>query len=124
MSLPIFSAGSNIARLRLSEVERDIALARYEKAVQNAFSEVGKALAQRRHITARMETQESLLNATTRSLQHATTRYNEGISPYTDVLDAERTSFSAQQSLLSTRLTREINALSLYKSLGGGWHTE
>lgn len=124
VSLPIFSAGSNIARLRLSEVERDIALARYEKAVQNAFSEVGKALAQRRHIAARMETQESLLNATTRSLQHATTRYNEGISPYTDVLDAERTSFSAQQSLLSTRLTREINALSLYKSLGGGWHTE
>lgn len=124
VSLPVFSAGKNIARLKLSEVERDIALARYEKAIQNAFSEVGKALAQRRHIAVQLETRESLLTATTRALRHATARYKEGVSPYTDVLDAERSFFAAQQGLLSLRLTREANALSLYKSLGGGWHTE
>lgn len=124
VSLPIFSAGKNIAQLKLSEVERDIALARYEKAIQSAFSEVGKALAQRRYIVSQVEAQESLLAATMRTLQHATARYNKGIAHYTDVLDAERSSFLAQQNLLSLRLTRETNALSLYKSLGGGWDTE
>ncbi len=121
ITLPIFNTGKNLALLDVSEVERDIAVARYEKAIQNAFSEVGKALSQRIHIVDQLEAQESLVSASMRSRQHADARYKEGVSPYINVLDAERSLFSAQQTLIATRLKREMNALTLYKVLGGGW---
>lgn len=121
ITLPLFDYGRNTASLAVSETDRDIAVARYEKAIQNAFAEVGNALAQRENIVHQLNAQESLVDASTRSCRHADARYREGISSYIDVLDAERTRFSAQSALISTRLQREINALTLYKVLGGGW---
>ena len=48
ITLPIFTAGANQANLKIAEIERDTAVAQYQKAVQTAFSEVANALAQRR----------------------------------------------------------------------------
>jgi multidrug efflux system outer membrane protein len=42
------------------------------------------------------------------------------VANYLDVLDAERELYSAEQTLLSTRLLRLTNAVDLYRSLGGG----
>jgi multidrug efflux system outer membrane protein len=44
-----------------------------------------------------------------------------GISSYLEVLDAQRTLFVAQQSLIQAELTQQTNLVSLYKALGGGW---
>ena len=53
-------------------------------------------------------------------LELAQVRYKNGVANYLDVLDAERELYSAEQTLLSTRLLRLTNAVDLYRSLGGG----
>ena len=121
VSLPIFDMGRNRATLDVSSADRDIAVARYEKAVQTAFREVADSLAQRQNIGNQLAAQESLVAATGRSVAHANTRYGAGVGNFLDVLDAERSLYSARSGLIAARLLRESNALTLYKAMGGGW---
>lgn len=120
--LPIFDGGRNMAQLDMANAQRDIAVATYEKSIQSAFREVADALVQREHIGDRLEAQRSLADSTARSYRHASDRYDAGVSGYINVLDAQRSLFTAQSGLISTRLLRETNALNLYKALGGGWN--
>lgn len=119
--LPIFDTGRNIARLRVAETDRDIAVANYEKAIQAAFREVADALAQRANIGEQLDAQRALVDATQASYGLSRNRYEIGLDSYINVLDAQRSLFSAQQGLINTVLLRETNSLNLYKALGGGW---
>lgn len=120
ISLPIFDSGRNFANLKVTEVDRELSLARYEKAIQVAFREVSDALAQYGTLGDQMEAQQSLRDATAASYRLSEARYRSGIASYLNVLDAQRSLYSAQQGLISVRLSRLINLATLYKVLGGG----
>lgn len=120
ITVPIFDAGNNKANLTVAEVDRDIAVARYEKAIQNAFREVADALAQRGTIDDQLTAQQSLTNASSETYRLSRARYEKGVDSYLNVLDAQRSLYGAQQNLISTRLTRLTNLVTLYKVLGGG----
>ena len=68
-----------------------------------------------------MDAESSLLRSTKNTYDLAYARYDVGVDSYLNVLDSERSLYSAQQSYISTQLLRETNALTLYKALGGGW---
>ncbi|MDL2316682.1 efflux transporter outer membrane subunit [Desulfovibrio sp. OttesenSCG-928-A18] len=121
VSLPIFDTGRNIARLEMSEADRDIAVADYERTIQGAFREVADTLVQRQHIGEQMAAETALLQSTTQAYNLASARYEVGVDSYLNVLDAQRSLYSAQQSHISTKLLRETNAITLFKALGGGW---
>lgn len=120
VSLPIFAGGANVANLKASNAARDAAVATYEKAVQTAFREVADALARRATIREQLEAQQSLEKASAELLQMSEARYRMGADSFLATLDAQRTHFAAQQSLISTRLARDINLVELYRALGGG----
>ena len=120
ISLPIFDAGSNLASLKVAEVDRDIAVAQYEKAIQTAFREVADALAQRGTIDDQVAAQQSLTNATAESYRLSMARYEKGVDSYLTVLDSQRSLYGAQQNLITARLSRITNLVTLYKVLGGG----
>jgi multidrug efflux system outer membrane protein len=120
ITLPIFDAGRNRANLKVSEVNREIFLAQYEKAIQIAFREVADALAQRGTLGNQLEAQQSLTDATAQSHRLSLARYEKGISSYLNVLDSQRSLYSAQQGLIDVRLSRLTNLVILYKVLGGG----
>lgn len=120
IELPIFDAGSRWASLKVAETDRDIAVARYEKTIQTAFREVADALAQRGTIDDQVAAQQSLTDATAASYRLSQARYEKGIDSYLNELDAQRSLYSAQQGLITSRLTRLINLVTLYKVLGGG----
>ena len=121
VSLPIFDTGRNIARLEVSAADRSIAVADYERTIQGAFREVADTLVQRSNIGEQMDAESSLLRSTKNTYDLAYARYDVGVDSYLNVLDSERSLYSAQQSYISTQLLRETNALTLYKALGGGW---
>lgn len=121
VSLPIFQGGRNIANLEYSWVQRDIAVASYEKSIQTAFREVADALAQRSTITEQLGATRSLRDACQQSYDISNVRYEIGVDSFMNVLDAQRTLFSAQQSFINSVLQREVNTITLYKALGGGW---
>lgn len=120
VTLPIFSAGSNRANLRVSELERDIMLAQYEQTIQTAFREVADALAVRGTIGTQLDAQRSLTEATEVTYKLSEARYRRGIDSYLNVLDAQRALYGAQQALITTQLSQMTNRVTLYKVLGGG----
>ncbi len=114
--------GYNRATLDYDKAERDVELATYEKTIQTAFSEVANALARRGTISEETAADQALIAAATLSLKLATARYERGSDTYLNVLIAQRTLYSAQQTLISIRLTAATNLVTIYKTLGGGGH--
>lgn len=119
ISMPIFDARTWPA-LKASEVERELALARYEGAIQAAFRDVADALAQNGTIEDEVRAQQSLVNATRETYRLSNARYQKGIDIYLNVLDAQRSLYAAQQGLILTHLIKLSNQVRLYAALGGG----
>lgn len=122
VTLPVFDTGRNIANLRVSETDKEIAILQYEKSIQTAFREVADQLAQKANIGEQLAAQESHMQAAKGTYDLSLARYNAGIDAFISVLDAQRTYTGAQQNMINTRLLRETNMLNLYKALGGGWY--
>ena len=85
ISLPIFDGGSNKANLKVAEVDRDIAVAQYEKAIQTAFREVADSLAQSGTIDEQLAAQQSLTDATSESYRLSRARFDKGVDSLSDM---------------------------------------
>lgn len=118
--LPIFDGGANRAALGVAQADRDIALARYEKAVQSAFREVADALAQRGTLGERLASQAALVDAAQKSFRIHEARYSKGSESYLSALVSQRALYGAQQAMITARLASASNQVTLYKVLGGG----
>ena len=118
--LPIFDGGRNQANLEVAEANQRIALAQYEKVIQTAFREAADALAERATLADRIAAQQALLTATERVYNLSDARFKAGADSYLAVLDAQRSLYAAQQTLLSLQLAEQVNRITLYKVLGGG----
>jgi len=120
ISVPIFDGGANQASLKVAEADREIAVARYEKAVQSAFREVADALALRGTLGDQLSAQQSLVDASVVTRKLSDARYEKGVDSYLPVLDAQRTLYAARQNLIAVRLELLANRVTLYRALGGG----
>jgi multidrug efflux system outer membrane protein len=118
---PIFDAGRSRANLQVAKVNREIAVAQYEKAIQTAFREVSDSLAGRATLGEQLRAQAAVTNAAQVSFRLADLRYRNGAASYFDVLDAQRTLFAAQQATVQVQAAQVQNLVTLYKVLGGGW---
>ncbi len=118
---PIFDAGRNRANLEVARVDKDIAVAQYEKAIQTAFREVSDSLIGRATLGEQLRAQAAQTNAAQITYRLADLRYRNGASSYFDVLDAQRTLFAAQQATVQVQAAQVQNLVTLYKVLGGGW---
>jgi outer membrane protein, multidrug efflux system len=121
LTLPIFTAGQNQANLDLTKVEKNIQVAQYEKAIQTAFREVSDALASRGTYGDQVKAQLDLVAATTDTLKLSQMRFSAGVDNYLPVLDAERSLYTAEQTLLGLKQAQLAQQATLYKALGGGW---
>jgi multidrug efflux system outer membrane protein len=120
ISIPIFAGGANVANLQATKLQRDTAIAQYEKAIQTAFREVADALVARGTLDEQLAAQQALVTASEKAYRLADMRYRGGIDSYLSALDAQRTLYNAQQQLQAVRLVRLQNLVTLYKALGGG----
>ncbi len=121
--LPIFDARTWSA-YKAAKVQREIAVAQYEGAIQGAFREVADALAVRGTVDQQVAAQQSLVNASAETYRLATSRYDKGIDSFLSVLDAQRSLFAAQQVLVFLRLEKLTSQVRLYAVLGGGWEDQ
>lgn len=117
---PLFASGSLLANLKVSKLDREIAVATYEKAIQAAFGEVNDALTLRTTLVAERDAQEALVKALDATLSLSDARYKAGLDGYLGVLVAQQALFSAQRGAVGVRLAEQANLVLLYKVLGGG----
>lgn len=120
LSLPLFDAGRVRANVDLAEARKEVAVAQYEKTLQQAFREVADLLAARDQLRRQLSAQQAAERSQSERLRLTEARYRGGVANYLELLDAQRDYFSAQQA--SVQLHRQLLAAvnQLYKALGGG----
>ena len=121
VKLPIFQGGRLRSNLKLAETNRDIAVTRYEKAVQTAFREVADALVARATYTEQLHAQRALVKESDQAWNITKARYDHGVDSHFALLDAQRSLFEAQQNEILIHQQTLANLIDLYKVLGGGW---
>lgn len=118
-SYTIFNSGAGRANVRLSQAQRAAAVANYQQAIQTAFREVSDALARRGTINDEIAARQRQQVATADTYKLTEARYRAGIDPFLTVLDAQRSYYSAQQTIVQTKLAAAQNIVSLYQAIGG-----
>ena len=120
LSLPIFDWGQRRNQLKVSKIEQEKAVVAYEAAVEGAFRDVADALVARAAMNTQYDSNLAQQKAYNERLRLTTLRYKHGVSSALDLLDAQRSSYSADTTVLSTQLSLLENLADLYKALGGG----
>lgn len=118
---PIFNAGKTRAGVQLAEAIRAEALSTYEQAIQNAFREVEDGLISVAKLRQQIVAEQATVKAERRRLEISKDRYENGVSSFLDVLDAERSLFNAELTLVQSQSSLLSAYAALYKALGGGW---
>ena len=121
VSLPIFDSGARKANVRISKIQRDIAVAEYERSIQTAFQEVSDALSEQSNIQELISARKSLLEANEKVYRLTYASFQSGIESSLLVLTAQRSYNIAEQEMIDARLTEALNWVTLYRVLGGGW---
>lgn len=120
ISVPIFNAGTNKANLKYAEAQQKLYLANYELVLQTAFKDVANALARKGTIKEQLDAQRKLVEAAADSYKIANERYKKGVSTYLNALDAQRTLYTSQSTLIAVQQLEYDNFRTLYNALGGG----
>jgi multidrug efflux system outer membrane protein len=115
----IFQAGAGHANVRLTEAQRNAALATYQHTVQTAFREVSDALARRATMDQQLTAAQGQQAAASDNYLLTEARYRAGVDPFLNVLVAQRAYYSAQNALVETKATAGHNRVALYQALGG-----
>jgi multidrug efflux system outer membrane protein len=120
---PIFQWGRNKRKMEIQQETARQALYQYEQSVLNAFREVDDALVGIHTIARELEARDRQLAAAANAALLSRARYDGGQTAYLEVLDTERSFFSAELEASGAR-SRLLSAyVFLYKALGGGWTT-
>jgi multidrug efflux system outer membrane protein len=120
ISLPLFDDGRNRNNLSLAEARKDMAVAQYERTVQEAFRDVSDALTARVWLTEQVGIATAALSAQAQRARLSQLRYDNGAASFLEVLDAQRELLAAGQQLVQSRAALLMARVELYAALGGG----
>lgn len=118
-SYALFSGGGARANVKVSEAQREAAIATWEKTVQTAFREVADALARQGTMDQELAAVERRTAAAADTARLVTARYRGGIASSLENLDAQRSLYSAQRAAVASRLESIGSRITLYRVLGG-----
>jgi multidrug efflux system outer membrane protein len=120
-AMPIFDAGSNKSKLAAARSTYDEALAAYRQTLLIALREVEDALVDLKGFARSRSALEAALTSSKDTRQLSQERYNEGLTSYLDVVDADRTVLQTRLALSMVDAQQRITLAALAKALGGGW---
>lgn len=119
----IFDAGRIRANIRVQNARQEQALAGYEATVLNAMQEVESALTAYGKEQQRRQSLTAAANASQQALSLSQQLYQNGLTDFLPVLDAQRSLYSSQDALAQSDRDLALDLVALYKALGGGWES-
>lgn len=121
LTMPIFDAGRNIARVDAAQAAYQESIANYKQQVLVAFRDVEDNLSDQRLLAEQTVKHDAAAQASKQTTDLTQRRYDEGDTDYFEVVDAQRTSLMAERAAIQTKGQRLITAIELIRALGGGW---
>jgi NodT family efflux transporter outer membrane factor (OMF) lipoprotein len=119
----IFDAGLRKATVAQYTAQYNADVATYRQTVLTAFQQVEDYIATLRVTSGQISQQDAAVKSAQRYVDLATTRYQTGLDPYLNVISAQTTLLSDQQTAVSLRVSEMTAAVQLVQALGGGWDT-
>ncbi len=121
VSVPLFSGGQLVAQTEVAGAQRDEARLALQALVLTAMEDVENALVLRSQERLRIQLLTKSASAYRDADQLSKKLWQSGSVPFLNVLDAERSLYSAQDSLIQSRMSASDATVALAKALGGGW---
>jgi multidrug efflux system outer membrane protein len=118
---PLITGGARRAQVQYARAGYDAQVANYRATVLNAFREVQDSIAGLTVLQDAQKAQQSAVDSARRTLDISTDRYKGGLVSYLDVVTAQQTLLSNEQTLATIRGQRLVTSVLLVKALGGGW---
>lgn len=121
VSVPVFNAGRIAANVEAKTAIEEETLAGYEKTVLSALKDVETSLFT---YSRDMERHDFLAKAAKENADAADMAmklYTAGKINYTRVLDARKTQYSSEETLVQSNGLLATDLVAIYKALGGGW---
>jgi NodT family efflux transporter outer membrane factor (OMF) lipoprotein len=119
----LFDAGLRRATVMQFRAQYDGTVANYRQAVLTAFQQVEDNLASLRVLSVEIQHQDAAVKSAQRTLALATDRYKLGIDPYLNVITAQTSLLSNQETAVNLRIQQMSASTRLIEALGGGWDT-
>ncbi len=117
----IFDGLRNLNRIAAQEAATHLAYLSYEQTLLLALQDVETSMVAYKREQVRRDALWRATEAARRSVQLAETSYEDGLTGFQNVLDAQRTLVALENSLAQSRGQVAVNLVALYKALGGGW---
>lgn len=117
----LFEGGLRRATVQQYRASYDRSVANYRQTVLTAFQQVEDNLATLRILSQQVRQQDTAVTSAQRNLQLAMQRYQAGIDPYLNVITAQTTLLTNQQSAVNLRRDQMTASVQLIEALGGGW---
>ena len=121
MSWRIFDGGRTRREIEIQNTVQEQALIAYEETILEALEDVENSMTDFAQEQVRLRWLRESSEAASQAAQLAASRYEAGASPFLEVLDAQRTSLSAEDTQAASEGQVVSNLIRLYKALGGGW---
>jgi multidrug efflux system outer membrane protein len=118
---PLFNAGRNRQRVEIERARTEQLLQAYELTALTAFAEVEDALSAIRILKDEYAARQMQVTAARSAATLSRARYDGGVTSYLEVLDSERSLFTAEIAASQVRRAQLVSVVDLYKALGGGW---
>lgn len=118
---PIFNAGKNQRRVEIEVARTEQLLNQYEQTILTAFREVEDAIVATYTYRSEHEARQRQVEAATNAANLSWVRYEGGMTSYLEVLDLQRSQFSAELQASAALQQQLASVVELYKALGGGW---
>lgn len=118
---PLFQGGRLLSSYRATKAAWEQAVQQYQQTAITAFAEVSNTLVAHDKLKAVRVAKERQVKALQKAVDLSLERYNEGISSYYEVLEAQQQLFPAEITLARTVRDQLTVVVQLYRALGGGW---
>ena len=118
----IFDAGLRKATMAQYTAMYNADVAAYKETILTAFQQVEDYIATLRVTSQQIDREEAAVKASQTYVNLENSRYETGLDPYLDVLAAQLTLLSNQQTEVTSRVSEMTAAVELVQALGGGWN--
>jgi len=119
----IFDAGLRKATVAQYTAQYNANVATYRQTVLTAFQQTEDFISTLRVTSQQIQQEDAAVKSAQRFVDIATSRYETGLDPYLNVMTAQLTLLSDQQTQITLRVSEMTAAVELVQALGGGWDT-